>query len=118
MSGPLIVPDQAITATTSSDVNHQGANARTYPISATMTLSCWRPRLLAQQYIQIDLGSAMIIRGVTTAGNPTAQEWVTSYKVKYNLGDPTKYFNSYQEPFGQVKVGAPLCSIKITTVIH
>ncbi|XP_021363194.1 uncharacterized protein LOC110456661, partial [Mizuhopecten yessoensis] len=105
VSGPLVAPDTAITSSTNSDPAHSAAAGRLHPITANAPPSCWRARSSDSnlQWLQVDLGKSAIIRGVTTAGNPDAQEWVGQFKVLYNLGGPSHNFNYYSEPYGRIK---------------
>ena len=54
---------------------------------------------------QVDLGSIMVIRGITIRGDPNAQEWVTQFKLKYGLTSQATSYTYYQEPYNTVKVG-------------
>ena len=46
----------------------------------------------------------MVIRGITTRGDPYTSEWVTKFKVQYSLTGNSGSFVFYQEPYNQVKV--------------
>ena len=50
----------------------------------------------------------MIIRGVTTRGNPAYQEWVTSYRFQYSNNGSDGTYKFYQEPYGLPKVEYPI----------
>lgn len=105
MSGPLVVPSTSITSSTSSDSNHAAPAGRLHPIRTNTAPSCWRAQSTtsSNEWFQVDLGKSRIIRGITTAGNPDAQEWVTQYKLLYNIHGPRYNFNYYSEPYGKVK---------------
>ncbi|KAJ8297631.1 hypothetical protein KUTeg_024162 [Tegillarca granosa] len=86
VSGPLIVMDVQFRTSSNSDSNHAGPAARLSPIRQGVQIACWRPASMdTNQYIQVDLGNTLIIRGVTTMGNPDAQEWVTEYQISYGM---------------------------------
>ena len=58
---------------------------------------------IKDSFIQVDLGSTQIIRGISIAGNPNAQEWVSTFKVVYGLkANLVTYY--YQEPYQILKV--------------
>ena len=58
---------------------------------------------IKNSFIQVDLGSTQIIRGISIAGNPNAQEWVSTFKVVYGLkANLVTYY--YQEPYQILKV--------------
>ncbi|KAK3100720.1 hypothetical protein FSP39_024244 [Pinctada imbricata] len=102
MSGPLIVTDQSITVSSMSDPYHNGNAARIRPIDINVSPRGWEAlNDDSNQWIKVDLGKSMIIRGITTMGSPTKQEWVTSYKVSFSTGSVDYY---YQEPYGNVFV--------------
>lgn len=96
--------DVQIRTSTNADTNHTGPAARLSPIRPGVQIACWKPAVMdTNQYIQVDLGNILVIRGVTTMGNPDAQEWVTVYQVSYGM-QVNSVSNYYQEPFGTVKV--------------
>ncbi|KAK7097925.1 hypothetical protein V1264_004829 [Littorina saxatilis] len=108
VSGPLIVPDDNITVSSVSDPQHDAFGARLHVIAVDMKLSCWRPATLdTSQWIQVDFERVEVLRGVSTRGNPTAAEWVTSYLLLFRPDvskDGDVSFKPYEEPYGTVKV--------------
>jgi len=44
----------------------------------------------------------MFVRGVTTKGNPQANEWITEYKLGYKVADES--ISYYVEPYNMIKV--------------
>ncbi|KAL4230751.1 hypothetical protein ACF0H5_011126 [Mactra antiquata] len=104
VSGPLIADDSRLQASGTYDVAHDAKSARLRQVTPSVLPACWKPMTSdTNQWIRVDLGNVMVIRGVTIKGNPTAQEWVTQYKLKYSttLDSGTLY---YQEPYGRPKV--------------
>ena len=54
VSGPLVVPDSSLTASSAFDPRHDAAMARFNSIIPNGPLSCWRPQTSnTQQWIQV-----------------------------------------------------------------
>lgn len=106
VSGPLIISDNNLTASSVSDPQHDTVAARLRGLSAAWVLSCWRPAALdTSQWIQADFGRVEVLRGITTRGNPQAKEWVISYLLLYQPPTgPITSFKPYEEPYGTVQV--------------
>ncbi|XP_071088543.1 lymphocyte antigen 75-like [Haliotis cracherodii] len=101
VSGPLFVQDGGFTASSVLDAIHSPHDCRLHANGVHYYPSCWKPTSAdAGNWLEIDLGSVKVIRGVTTEGNPRALEWVTKYKVIYRIEDGTNRFFTYQEPYG------------------
>jgi hypothetical protein len=102
VSGPLIADDNKINVSSMHDPIHSNAAARIHSINPLKVPMGWKAAVDdSNQWIQVDLGKTMIIRGITTMGSAVRQEWVTSYNVIYHV-DTTE--NYYQEPYANVKV--------------
>lgn len=102
MSGPLIVDDNQITVSSVLNPTHGNSAARLQSLNPMQTPMGWKPAVDdSKQWIQVNLGKPMIIRGITTRGSSSRQEWVTSYTVMYGVN---ALENFYQEPYGNVKV--------------
>ena len=105
ISGPLYVESSALKASSTLDPLHVASFAPLNPISANYSLSCWKPQPTDKTpWIQVDLGTIKVIRGVTTRGNPFAAEWISQFTLKYRIEDGSKSFADYMEPYGTVKV--------------
>ncbi|XP_062577533.1 uncharacterized protein LOC134239370 [Saccostrea cucullata] len=101
VSGPLIVDDNKITVSSMSDPNHSNTAARLHSLQPLKLPQGWKAAVDdSNQWIQVDLGKSMKIRGITTMGSAIRQEWVTSYNVIYRVDTQE---NFYQEPYGNVK---------------
>ncbi|XP_071126788.1 uncharacterized protein [Mytilus edulis] len=104
ISGPLITTDNGLTASSSLSSTNSPAAARLHPLKPQTVPSCWKPSAADKNwFIQVDLGSIMIIRGITIAGNPNAPEWVTNFRVAYG-SNPKLVTSYYQEPYKTIKV--------------
>lgn len=102
VSGPLIVDDNQITVSSVLNPTHGNSAARLQSLNPMQTPMGWKPAVDdSKQWIQVNLGKPMIIRGITTRGSSSRQEWVTSYTVMYGVN---ALENFYQEPYGNVKV--------------
>ena len=56
VSGPLVVPDSNLTASSEFDAGHNAASARLHAIATGKSLSCWRPKTSdTNQWIQVVL---------------------------------------------------------------
>ncbi|XP_076446343.1 uncharacterized protein LOC143283851 [Babylonia areolata] len=110
ISGPLVVPSPNLTASSVSDPDHDAASVRMNPLSASTKLSCWRPLTSlpgASQWIQADFERVEVLRGVSTRGNPGAEEWVRSYLLLFHpdgLPPDDQSWEPYDEPYGTPKV--------------
>ncbi|KAK7498721.1 hypothetical protein BaRGS_00010098, partial [Batillaria attramentaria] len=104
ISGPLVVMDGGIMASSMSDPEHTPHDARLQPISPDTPLSCWRPSdpfdASNPPWIQVDLGTIKLLHGVTIMGNPDADEYVTTFQLQFQLNDGKGTYASYQEPYG------------------
>ena len=69
-------PDTAFTASQSLD-NHDAPKAR---LSSN---SSWCAPPDGSHYLQVDLGRVYVINSVTTFGDSSSANWVTSYKLTY-----------------------------------
>ena len=50
---------------------------------------------MSGQYLQLDIGSSMIINNVTTQGRPNTGQWITSYSLYYiNVGNVWTFFGT------------------------
>lgn len=116
VSGPLIVDDNKITVSSIRDPSHGGPAARLQSLNPLRTPLGWKTAVDdTNQWIQVDLGKSMIIRGVTTMGSVSRQEWVTSYNILYRLNTQEDF---YQEPYGNVKVKKTLLYVEIPCTIE
>ncbi|XP_062410864.1 macrophage mannose receptor 1-like [Sardina pilchardus] len=61
--------------------------------------SCWMPSTSSNSWIQVDLGASKKITGVVVQGCPTADFWVTTFKVQTSI-DGTQW-NDYTEDGGE-----------------
>ncbi|XP_055958871.1 uncharacterized protein LOC126830395 [Patella vulgata] len=115
VSGPLIVQDAGFAASSILDPQHSPHDSRLVPINANEPAACWKPQVTDKD---IWIERSKLIRGVTIMGNPDAAEWVTSYKVSYQINDGTKKFHIYQEPYGTDKIfqGNTNTSIRVTNM--
>lgn len=103
VSGPLVASDGQLTASNVYDIAHDAKSARLRPVTQGITPTCWKPQTSdTNQWIQVNLGNILVIRGVTIRGNPAAQEWVTKFRVKYSMSSSGS-FVFYQEPYGTPK---------------
>lgn len=104
VSGPLVVMDGGLFASSISDANHTPANSRLHPIFPNTPPSCWRPAdpvdLGSPPWIEVNFGTIKLLRGITVMGNPDADEYVTLFQVQYRLNDGSNIFTAYQEPYG------------------
>ncbi|XP_046543699.1 uncharacterized protein LOC124253889 [Haliotis rubra] len=101
VSGPLFVQDGGFSASSILDPQHTPHDSRLHANGVHYIPSCWKPKLSdPAHWLEIDLGSVKVIRGVTTEGNPDAPEWVTKYKVMYKIQDGSPQYFTYQQPYG------------------
>ena len=64
----------------------------------------------AGDYLQIDLLYEFVICAVATQGNPTSNDWTTTYKLKLALIDSANNWHTYQE--NSVDKVCVTCTIK------
>ncbi|KAK7097065.1 lymphocyte antigen 75-like [Littorina saxatilis] len=104
ISGPLVVMEEAFTASSMSDPTHTPHDSRLHPVSQDTPPSCWRAGDAFDPtnppWIEVDLGTIKLMRGVTVVGNPDADEYVTLFQLQYRLSDGSNTFIPYQEPYG------------------
>ncbi|KAL8566683.1 hypothetical protein ACOMHN_055620 [Nucella lapillus] len=112
ISGPLVVPDSNLTASSSSSSSHGPSAVRLRPLTPGqgVALSCWRPLSSHQgtrEWIQADFERVEVLRGVSTRGNPAAAEWVKTFLLLYHpdgLPPADQSWTPYEEPYGTVKL--------------
>ena len=98
------IPNGAVTASSYHASRHEPWQARLNNIRRSGSTGSWstRPNAIGQ-YLQIDLGKERVVNKIATQGRPSADQWVTSYKLLFS-SDGAKW-NEYQND-GVVKVNA------------
>lgn len=97
-----VIPDSAMTASSSLSSISQPSVARLYAPQASGIQGVvdsrggWSPQLSDQeQYLQINLGVMYKITGVATQGGDGLSEWVSSYKLQYSVdGNVWQYYGA------------------------
>lgn len=105
MNGPLFVGDGAFNVSSSQDPLHVGEDSRINPTHSISHPNGWEANKtsgLPNEWISVDLGNVMTIRGITTYGQADAPNWVTSYNMSYSRDGITYVY--YQQPYGTIKV--------------
>lgn len=98
-----IIPDSAITASSSYDYYSGPERARLHAEESTLgddiwySAGWWPERHDGNQWLEINLTNAMMITGIATQGGGyyPHYNWVESYSLSYSVEDP-RYFNEYQ----------------------
>ena len=98
------IPNEAVKASSSWGLQHEPWQARLNNIRRSGSTGSWstRPNAIGQ-YLQIDLGKERVVNKIATQGRPSADQWVTSYKLLFSSDGANwnKYLND-----GVVKVNA------------
>ncbi|CAH1796584.1 unnamed protein product [Owenia fusiformis] len=100
VTGPSIVPDESLTASSMWDALHSPAQGRLDTVRVGELRGAWvagEPYHDQVQYIQADFGLNMRITGIITQGRDDLDQWVTSYKVYYSVDNAN--FHEYQSPY-------------------
>ena len=96
------IPSSALSASSSWNYNHGPDRARINQPSGHGRAGAWVAKgRNALQWLQVELCRPAKITGVASQGRHDAQQWVTSYTVKYSLDG--KRFRAYME-YGRNKV--------------
>ena len=89
---------------------HGATNARLNHVAGNGRKGAWSTRNLEQgQWIQVDLGLDGHHKKVTkigTQGRPDAAQWVTAYKVSYNIGRTYRFEFYKHDPRGDARVSS------------
>ena len=102
------IPNQAVKASSSWGFAHEPWQARLNNIKTRGSTASWSSGSDAiGQYLQIDLGKERVVNKIATQGRPSADQWVTSYKLLFSLDGAN--WDEYQND-GVVKVNA----VKVT----
>lgn len=102
VSGLLIVDNNKIIVFFISDFSYGGLAVRFQSLNFLRIFLGWKVVVDdINQWIQVDLGKFMIIRGVIIMGSVFRQEWVIFYNILYRLNMQEDF---YQEFYGNVKV--------------
>lgn len=100
------IPNSAITASSKWDNNHGPSNARLNNKKRGRKTGAWSAKKNRRgQWIQIYLGKRTQITAILTQGRQDANQWVTSYTVRYSNNG--RNFRPYK-PRGRTKVCAIL----------
>ena len=90
------IPDFAVTASSMYSVKHAPKYARLYSLHKGGYFSTWSPlRNRVGEWIQVDLGTVVMVTKIATQGRTRWPEWVTAYTLKYSVNG-TK-FEAYQK---------------------
>ncbi|XP_015756947.1 PREDICTED: uncharacterized protein LOC107336373 [Acropora digitifera] len=96
------IPNEAVKASSSWALGYEPWQARLNNIQKSGSTGSWSALQNAVgQYLQIDLGKERVVNKIATQGRPSADQWVTSYKLLFS-SDGAKW-NEYQND-GVVKV--------------
>ena len=89
------IPDFAVTASSMFSVNHAPKYARLYTLHRDGHYSTWCPRRnRVGEWIQVDLGTVVMVTKIATQGRTEYPGWTTKYTLKYSVNG-TK-FENYQ----------------------
>ena len=79
------------------------SNANNAPKGRLYGSGSWCSATLSKsEYLQVDLGKIVTVAGIATQGDPTANNWVTQYTVKYSMDGST--WADYKGDAGSAKV--------------
>ncbi|KAH9505703.1 hypothetical protein Btru_055548, partial [Bulinus truncatus] len=108
MSGPLLVRDDQITAS-SSKTGKQPWNARLRPVQENQSLSYWIPETNdTTPWIQVDFGKDRIIGGLILLGDFISNNFVTKFQLQFSQACNISDFINYTEPYSVPKIFSAL----------
>ena len=98
------IPNEAVKASSSYGSGYEPWLARLNNPRAPASHGSWSAgQNNIGQYLQIDLGKERMVNKIATQGRPSADQWVTSYKLLFSPNGAK--WNEYQNN-GAVKVNA------------
>ena len=90
-----VVPDDHVTALSVWSEEHGMGNARLHFKSKTDRAESWSAKNANEnQWLQVDLGSLVVITQIATQGRQDHRQWVESYTISYSLDGDN--FHTYE----------------------
>jgi F5/8 type C domain len=83
------IPDERITASSvyrAPGTVYSPWLGRAFASAEKPSAGCWRPaKDTSEEYLQVDLGQALMVSGIATQGQARSRNWITSLRLTYSL---------------------------------
>ena len=91
------ISDAQISASSQYDGNHAAVQARLHYKASRFKHGGWAVLVSNQnQWLQVDLGAEISVKGIATQGRSKYGQWVTAYKLEYSIDGAS--FLYYKDP--------------------